>query len=81
MAAPLTSGFASSALSPAPSGPAKGAHAERFALLRCFDQRWAIIDTEGEFAVVVFCPDEEEARAMLAALNIELPRRTSRTST
>jgi hypothetical protein len=81
VAAPLRTGFARSDPSAATCESAKGTYSDRFVLLRCFDERWAIIDTEAKFAVVVYCPDEEEARAMLAALNIEVPRRTSRTST
>jgi|HubBroStandDraft_6_1064221.scaffolds.fasta_scaffold405601_2 hypothetical protein len=81
MASPLKTGFTGSAPFAATCEAAKGARSGRFVLLRCFDERWAIIDTEAEFAVVVYCPDEDEARAMLAALNIKVPRRTRRAST
>jgi hypothetical protein len=81
VASPLRTDSAGSAPSAATREPAKGARSDRFVLLRCFDERWAIIDTDSKYTVVVFCPDEEEARAMLRALNIEVPRRTRRTST
>jgi hypothetical protein len=45
------------------------------------DGRWSIIDTEAEYRPFVFCPDVADAKLILAALNIELPRRTKRNST
>jgi hypothetical protein len=53
----------------------------RFTLYSRLDGRWSIVDTEAGYRVVVFCPDLTEAKLILAALNIELPRRAKRTST
>jgi hypothetical protein len=45
----------------------------RFILLPCAHQRWAIVDREFSYGVVLFCPGPEQAEPILAALNKDLP--------
>ncbi|HEV2188666.1 MAG TPA: hypothetical protein VGR70_15760 [Stellaceae bacterium] len=45
-----------------------------------FDARWAIIDREFKYDVVVFCASREEAEIILTALNREVPSRVKRWS-
>jgi hypothetical protein len=52
----------------------------RFILMPRFDARWAIIDREFKYDVVVFCSDRNEAEIILAALNREVPSRVKRWS-
>ena len=52
----------------------------RFVLVPRFDRRWAIIDREFKYNVVVFCSDRNEAEIILAALNREVPSRVKRWS-
>jgi hypothetical protein len=50
----------------------------RFATLRCFDGRLAIIDRKQENEMIVFCQSEDEARPILTALNVEVSWRRAR---
>lgn len=52
----------------------------RFVLVPRFDARWAIIDREFKYDVVVFCASCDEAEIILTALNREIPRRAKRMS-
>jgi hypothetical protein len=48
----------------------------RFAVLRQFDGRWAIVDAKGD--TIVFCGSRDEANALLATLRIEFKGRDSK---
>jgi hypothetical protein len=53
----------------------------RFLLLPRFDARWAIVDRDFKYDVVVFCHARDDAEIILAVLNREVPsgvRRMSR---
>jgi len=53
---------------------------DRFLLLPCVDQRWAIVDRDLSFGVVLFCPSRHEGEPILSALNKDLPSGTRRGS-
>jgi hypothetical protein len=57
-----------------------GSWRDRFVLLPRFDKRWAVIDREFKYDVVVFCHDRNDAEIIRAALNREISHRGSRTS-
>jgi hypothetical protein len=57
-----------------------GSSSDRFVVLPRFDKRWAIIDREFKYDVVVFCHDRNSAEIIRAALNREILHRGSRTS-
>jgi hypothetical protein len=65
---------------------AQGHHTEpfatsgRFAAVRYSDNRWAITDSESEDQIVVFCEENDEAQAIVMALNFTIARGARRTS-